>query len=725
MKSLSSFSSLVFMFSSVLAQSQDTLKTKRLDEVIIRDYRLPGYIDRLPEIQGTSIWSGKKNEVIEVANMNANIAEKTGRQIFAKVPGVFVYDMDGSGNQVNISTRGLDPHRGWEFNIRKNGVITNSDMYAYPASHYSMPMESIERIEMVRGTGSLQYGAQFGGMLNYISKRADTTKRFGFESINTVGSFGLLASYNAIGGKIGKVEYYAYFSKRVSEGYRDEAHSDNDAQAVMITYAPLKNLKLKAEFARSNYTYRLPGQLTDDMFYNNPRQATRSRNYFNPEIYVPSIAVDWLLTNQTRLSWTISAVLGDRNSVLFDKTADVVDAINPATLQYAARQVDMDHFHSYTSELKLLHHYNLMGGSHVLTAGAQVFNNDLNRQQLGKGTTGTDFDLSLTEPGFGRDLRFKTKNIALFIENSFRLTSHLSINPGVRFESGESNMTGTITYYDPGNLPNTIKHSFPLFGVNAEYKVSVNQNFYAGWSQSYRPVIFKDIIPASTYEVVDKNLKDAEGYTLEAGFRGSLSSLRWDVGVFQMEYNNRMGSLAERDAGGAYYLLRTNIGNSLTRGAEVFVEKVFAIGKVDLSVFTSTAFFHARYTDAQVRSGESNIDIRGNKLESVPDVISRNGLTVRYTGASMTCLYSYTADSYADALNTEVPSANAGVGRVPAYGLLDLNTSFILSKNLIIKVNMNNVTDKQYFTKRPSFYPGPGIWPSDGRSWTASLAIRI
>ena len=107
------------------------------------------------------------------------------------MPGVFVYDMDGSGNQINIATRGLDPHRGWEFNNRKDGIITNSDMYGYPASHYSMPFESIDRIELVRGTGSLQYGAQFGGMLNYVSKQGDTTKPFSFESINTVGSYNL------------------------------------------------------------------------------------------------------------------------------------------------------------------------------------------------------------------------------------------------------------------------------------------------------------------------------------------------------------------------------------------------------------------------------------------------------------------------------------------------------------------------------------------------------
>src|SRR5262245_52015204 len=139
------FSGLCLVISGAIAQDSDSLMTRRLDEVIIKSDRMPGSVGRLPDVDRAYLWSGKKSEVIQVANMDANITEKTGRQIFAKVPGVFVYDMDGSGNQVNVSTRGLDPHRGWEFNVRKNGVITNSDMYGYPASHYSMPMEAIER----------------------------------------------------------------------------------------------------------------------------------------------------------------------------------------------------------------------------------------------------------------------------------------------------------------------------------------------------------------------------------------------------------------------------------------------------------------------------------------------------------------------------------------------------------------------------------------------------
>jgi Fe(3+) dicitrate transport protein len=309
--------------------------------------------------------------------------------------------MDGTGNQVNIATRGLDPHLGWEFNIRKNDAITNSDMYGYPASHYSMPMEAVDRIQLVRGTGSLQYGAQFGGMLNYITKSADTTKTLSFESINSSGSFGLLSTYNAIGGRVGKIEYYVYFNRRVSDGYRDNGRTEASAGAALITYRPSENIALKFELSHSKYLYQLPGALTDKQFDENPRQSTRTRNYYSPDIYIPSVTLDWKLSDRTKLTWLTSAVLGTRKSVLFDRPADVPDAIDSVTLTYAPRQVDIDEYNSYTSEVRLLHEYDFLGELSTLVVGVQLMNNDLHRRQQGKGTTRSGLRFNINYTGLG------------------------------------------------------------------------------------------------------------------------------------------------------------------------------------------------------------------------------------------------------------------------------------------------------------------------------------
>ena len=316
----------IYTHSSQAQVQKDTIKPKSLQEILIKAW-LREDINRMPDANNGLIAAGKKNEVIALANVNANIAEKTGRQIFAKIPGVFVYDMDGSGNQVNVSTRGLDAHRSWENNIRQNMVLVNSDMYGYPASHYSAPMESVERIEIIRSTASLQSGAQFGGLINYVTKKPDTSRSAAFESINTVGSFGLFSTYNAISGTVNKkFSYYAYYYRRHSDSYRKNSISNAEAQFVTFNYRFNKAISLKAELGRSKYIYKIPGPLTDSMFYQNPKQSTRSRNYFSPDIYIPSLTFEWIINNRTTFNITSSGVFGKRNSLQFDAFANIPDS---------------------------------------------------------------------------------------------------------------------------------------------------------------------------------------------------------------------------------------------------------------------------------------------------------------------------------------------------------------------------------------------------------------
>lgn len=133
----------------------------------------------------------------------------------------------------------------------------------------------------------------------------------------------------------------------------------------------------------------------------------------------------------------------------------------------------------------------------------------------------------------------------------------------------------------------------------------------------------------------------------------------------------------------------------------------------------------ARYKNAVLRSGNKNISIDGNKVESVPAWQSRNGLTIKFKNTSLSMLHSYTAQSYADAFNTVLPTATGSAGRVPAYTLFDINTRTYISSRLQVGLNLNNVFDKSYFTKRPQFYPGPGIWPSDRRTGSVTLTMKI
>ncbi len=717
---------LVLLVQSMMAQT-DSLKNLQLDALDVAGNKIqPNVVKTLPIVYGTTITSGKKNMVVDIQDMTTNFSLKNGQQIFAKVAGAMVYDMDGAGNQINVSVRGLDPHRSWELNVRQDGVLTNSDMYGYPASHYSMPMEAVARIEMMSGASALSYGAQFGGLINYVTKEGDSTRRFGGENRTTVGSFGLLSNYTSIGGKIGKSTYFGYYFRRRTDGYRQTAKSSSEAAFFKWAYSLSKTVNMTASLGRSSYLYRLPGPLTDSLFYANPRQSTRSRNWFSPDIYIPAVHLSWSPTTKTLVTLTSSAVIGNRSSVQFIGFANVLDAIDPLSNNYKNRQVDIDNFNSYTQELRLRQSYFFKTIKGTLTSGVQLMTNDLHRRQLGKGTTGSDYDLTITGD-WGRDVHLKTENLAVFVENLFEITPKFFLTMGGRYENGHSDMSGAIKYLASENVPLSIKHAFPLFGASVQYNLNKQNRLFGGISQSYRPVIFADIIPPTALDRTDPHIKDAYGYNAEMGLQGKTNNgWHYSLTFFQLRYMNRIGSFIIDDGKGNALIYKTNTGNSMTRGLEIYTEYQYPLSnQAVISVFTATSYFDAFYQKGNVILNNKNTDVTGNKLEAVPNWISRNGLKLNYQRWTLTSQLSYTSGSYSDALNTVTPSANGAKGYVPAYTLFDAAMSYSLSRQIRLNFGINNVLNTQYFTKRPTGYPGVGIWSSDGRNVFSTLKIAF
>lgn len=710
------------------AQQEDSLKIYDLQSIEIASYRITAPpVKSLPPVYGMFLAAGRRSAVVQIADVPLNFAQKNAHQVFAKVPGAMVYDMDGAGNQVNIALRGLDPHRSWELNVRQDGILTNSDMYGYPASHYSMPLEAIDRVELLSGTAALGYGAQFGGLINYIPKSPDTTRTFSLQNIASAGSFGLLSNFTSAGGKIGNLTYYGYYQRRRVDGYRDMAQSSSEAFLFKSALDIGKKMRVEASVARSTYLYRMPGPLTDAMFRENPNQATRSRNWYSPDIYLPALRLEWDINSRTKLSLLSSGVFGARNSVMFIGFATAPDAVNPDTGNFSHRQVDIDRFKSFTQELRIRHTMPISGNiQSTLIAGLQYMNNDLHRRQLGKGTTDIDYDLSVLDD-WGRDMHFLSRNIAVFAENLFQFSPKLSFTLGARYENGDSRRTGFIRYLDPGDIPLTIRRNFVLAGATGQYQLAAGNRIFAGFSQAYRPVIFADVIPPNVLERTDPNLKDAFGYNAELGWENfAAPGLRYSLTLFRMAYNNRIGSVYSTDAQGNAFLLKTNTGNSLTHGAEFYAEYQSTLGNHGYwSVFSSTAWMDGRYRKGTLSLNDQNIDIRGNLLETVPEWTSRNGLRIMHKKLGAMIQYSFVDGHHSDAFNTKEPTANGARGYVPAYSLWDLNLSFRASASVRFSGGINNLADRQYFTKRPAGYPGPGVWPSEGRNFFAALETNF
>ena len=162
-------------------------RIEELSEVTVRANKKKVFqIKRMKDFEGTSVFAGKKNEVILLELSMANLASNNARQIYNQIPGLNIYQNDDAGLQLNVGGRGLDPNRTSNFNTRQNGYDISADALGYPESYYTPPAEGLEEIQILRGAASLQYGTQFGGLINFIMKIPNTDKKLEIFTRNNV-----------------------------------------------------------------------------------------------------------------------------------------------------------------------------------------------------------------------------------------------------------------------------------------------------------------------------------------------------------------------------------------------------------------------------------------------------------------------------------------------------------------------------------------------------------
>jgi Fe(3+) dicitrate transport protein len=696
-------------------------KNQELGEIIIAKPLLNNGIERMPEIRDNVIYATKKNEVVKLNNATANLAQNNSRQIFAKVPGIHVWESDGSGVQMGIAARGLSPNRMWEFNTRQNGYDISSDPFGYPEAYYTPSVESLDRIEIIRGAASIQFGPQFGGMVNYIKKKSIAGKKIGVESTQTFGTYGLFSSFNAVGGSIGKWNYYANINYRRSDGWRQNNAYNTWNGFVNLGYKINHRMNIALELTRMDQLVQQPGGLNDSMFAIDPKSSSRSRNWFDLKWTIPALNFDYRINADNSLNVKIFGLIGERNSIGFLNAINLPDTINKTTGQYQSRRIDIDNYKNWGSEIRYLKHFQLFNQKQSLSLGMRYFEGETKRWRNTNGNTGSNYDLSVTNVNRSLDLIFKTKNTALFAEQLLNFNQRLSATIGFRYEMLNNTAEGLIAPNQRIDEKSSTRN-FLLGGLGIQYKTTANTQVYFNATQAYRPVLFSDITPASTTDSIDVNLVDAQGYNIDLGYRGNVSKwLSYDVSVFYLFYGNRIGTYTINGKN-----FRTNIGNSISKGIESYAEvslsnllNFYTIGNVN--IYASISLLDARYSEWNIP--DMSKTIKDKKVENAPSEIYRTGINYRYRYFSAGFQFSMVGSTYSDANNTEKANATATSGIIPSYNVIDWTFQYSYRWKYNINGGINNLMDKAYFTRRAGGYPGPGLLPAEGR--TAYLGIGI
>jgi Fe(3+) dicitrate transport protein len=718
-------------YTDSLKKKKVTTKPIDLNEIEISTQKDNSFgISRLNNVEGTTIHAGKKSEVIYLEDLNANLAANNSRQVFSKIAGINIFENDGSGSQIGIGGRGLNPNRISNFNMRQNGYDISADALGYPESYYTPPTEAIERIEILRGAASLQFGTQFGGMINYKFSEAPTNKKLSGNFRQTYGLYGFINSFNQLLGTIGKLSYTTFYNYKTYLGWRDKSKLISHNAFGSIKYKASEKLSFKMDYTFLNYVAQQPGGLTDKQFQQNANQITRNRNWFKVNWNLVALTTDYKITESFKMNVLVFGLYAGRDALGFLGRTDRNDDTS------SNRNLLSDNYNNIGSEIRFLKRYNLKNNSCHFLIGARYYKGNTIRKQ-GDASKFSDADFTFLNPTNleNSNYTFPSQNASLFIENIFQLTSKWNITPGIRLEYIKTTSKGYYRLINKdlaGNVLLDMKiedsrnntRQIILMGLGTQYKFNNNVELYANFSQNYRSINFNDMRVVNPNFQVDPNLKDEAGFTLDGGIRGVVKNIVYfDVSGFMLSYTNRIGTVLGVDSVTYQTIrIRTNVSDSRNIGIEAFAEidwlkLINKESKHKLSTFINSSYINAVYTNSEQTAYQNK------KVEYVPDLIIRTGINYAFKQFKITYQYSYTASQFSDATNSEF-TPSAIYGTVPAYTVMDVSASYSYKK-FTFYAGINNISNELYFTRRAEGYPGPGIIPADPINVYTTLQFKF
>ena len=701
-------------------------------EIIVRNEKVFS-LERLSAVDGTSIFEGKKSEVILVDQSMANLASNNSRQIFSQVAGLNIYQNDDAGLQLNIGGRGLDPNRTSNFNTRQNGYDISADVLGYPESYYTPPAEAIKNIQIVRGAASLQYGTQFGGLVNFVIKEPKLNQKQEVVIRNSLGSNNLFTNFTSFKGSSGKFRYYSYFNFKQGDGFRKNSFFNSKNFFLKTVYDFSKKSKLSFDLTYFTYLTQQAGGLNDSMFALDPFQSNRKRNWFS---------VDWLLYNLTfnhnfRPNKSFSINLFGLNAKRYAlgfrvNRVDQIDSNGPRDLIYGD-------FKNMGLETKFLNNYKLFQKESIFVLGSKLyFANNESQQGPGSDMSDADFHFYNDEfPNYNNQSSYKypNQNISLFGENIIKISNKISVTPGFRLEYINTKAKGNFERIIQDAALNVIQHDtiyenrknerlFMLTGLGLTYDINKEIEAYSNFSQNYRSVTFADISTVNPAYAIDPEISDENGYTFDFGLRGNFeNNVNFDASFFHLAYNNRIGFVQKLFEDGNLKAYRTNTGDAKIYGLESLIDlnlkKIVGMNsKYIFNSFFNFSFIQSEYTI----SNEPGVE--GNEVEFVPKYNFKYGLKFGYKNFTSYLQYSYLSRQFSDSSNSIESNLSGVIGEIPAYNILDISLNYKLGR-FKFESGVNNLLNNYYFTRRATGYPGPGIIPSPPRNYYFTLQYKF
>lgn len=164
----------------------------------------------------------KENVAADITVVTRQDIEKipatNAAEVLQFVPGVYVEFNAGLGSLATASIQGSSFSPVPEVAVYRDGVPLN--MLANPVANLSLiPVSSIDRIEVYKGSASSAWGTAMGGVINIITRDPDPTRPFGGTVQSSYGSFDTLKDSGSVSGTVDRFGYFVSFDHDETAGF--------------------------------------------------------------------------------------------------------------------------------------------------------------------------------------------------------------------------------------------------------------------------------------------------------------------------------------------------------------------------------------------------------------------------------------------------------------------------------------------------------------------------
>jgi vitamin B12 transporter len=208
---------LAFLHGPALAASNDDMETLGMyyeaKDLVVTATRNPKPLSQAAE--NITIITAK-----EIEMMGAH----TLVDVLANVPGIQANDRGGPGSSDDLYVQGA---KNTHVLFMLDGVALNQWVDQF-IDLPLIPLQNIERIEIVKGPGSSSWGSALGGVINIVTKSPLEGRRAGGTVSFSGGERGTRDTRGELSGTVGPLGYYLFAANLVSSGFQPNTAVDQN-----------------------------------------------------------------------------------------------------------------------------------------------------------------------------------------------------------------------------------------------------------------------------------------------------------------------------------------------------------------------------------------------------------------------------------------------------------------------------------------------------------------